>query len=319
LNALEQYFVGKIKVGCTVEFGEGSTRLKNNRPETLKKFSPRSHNLTLDEISDEEYDVLICTDADGVGINLQDADTVVNYDPPDSADVLFQRAGRILRMTTDPDRVVHLYSLVPSVASSSDTQSTVHKNIKDIFERIKYRHEKSKSILGSSVISEDEYAETRLEEEIDVEELTRESDSLKSIGGLGTEAMLNHTAVLEEYRPQAESLPDFILSAKTYSETTPYMFVPIEFEKKYFPILYDVEHEYIEREETFKILDLIACAKSTPVANVEISIVEQFANEAVQAWCKGKKMPVSSVRKICGLYLQPYGQAKDIKQFLVGE
>jgi hypothetical protein len=219
-------------------------------------------------------------------------------------------------MTTDPDRIVHLYSLVPSVVDSSDAQPVVDKNIKDIFERIKYRHEKSRSILGSSVISENEYTETRLEEEIDVEELTHESDALKSIGGLGAEAMLNHTAVLEEYRPRAEGLSDYILSAKTYSESTPYMFVLIKWEEEYIPILYDLEHEYIDREETLKVLDLISCAVSTPTSNIEFSKVEQFANEAVQAWCKGKKIPVSTVRKICGLYLQPYEQAKDIKKFL---
>ena len=313
---LEQAFRERLKIGCTVELTESSRGLKENRSETLKKFAPRSYISSTDYVPDEEYDVLICTDADGVGVNLQDADTVVNYDPPKSADVLFQRAGRILRMTTDPNRVVHLYTLVPSIVASRDTQSAVYQDIQDIFERIKYRHEKSKSILGSSVISENEYSETKLEEEIDVEELTRESDSLKSIGGLWAESMLSHTAILEEHRPRAEGLSDYILSAKTYSEFTPYMFVLIKLEEKYIPVLYDIQHKYIDREEPLKILDLISCTSPTPTANIEFSLVEQFANEAVQAWCKGKNIPVSSVRKICGLYLQPSDKAKDIAKFL---
>jgi superfamily II DNA or RNA helicase len=319
LTILEQHFKEELKFGCTVDFTESGQGLKENRSEVLKKFSPRSYNSTSDYVPDEEYDVLICTDADGVGVNLQDADTVVNYDPPKSADVLFQRAGRILRMTTDPNRVVHLYRLVPSVIDFSNDQSTVYKNIKEIFERITYRHEKSRSILGSSVISEDEYTERRLdEEEIDIEKLTRENDVLESIGGLGAESILSHTAVLEQNHSRAESLQDYILSAKTYSEFTSSMFVLIEFEGKYIPILYDLEHEYIERDETLKILDLISCTISTSRANVEFSDVERFANEAVQAWCKAKKIPISSVRKICGLYLQPDKQAKDLKAFLKG-
>ncbi len=319
LSVLERSFKERLRVGCTVELTESSRGLKEDRSETLKKFAPRSYTSAIDYVPDEEYDVLICTDADGVGVNLQDADTVVNYDPPKSADVLFQRAGRILRMTIDPNRVVHLYTLVPSIVGALDTQSAVYKDIQDIFERIKYRHEKSRSILGSSVISENEYAETRLDEEdINVEKLTRESDSLKSIGGLWAESMLNHTAILEEHCPRAEGLSDYILSAKTYSESTPYMFVLIKLEEKYIPILYDLEHEYIDREETLKILDLISCTVSTPTANIEFSTVEQFANEAVQVWCKGKNISVSGVRKICGLYLQPYDQAKDIKKFLKG-
>lgn len=313
---LEQFFGKEVKVGCTVELTESSQGLKEDRSDVLKKFAPRSYISSTDYVPDEEFDVLICTDADGVGVNLQDADTVVNYDPPKSADVLFQRAGRILRMTTDPNRVVHLYILVPSVVDSQNTQSAVYQDIQDIFERIRHRHEKSRKILGSRVISENEYSETRLEEEIDVEELTRESDSLKSIGGLWAESMLSHTSILEEYRPRAEGLSDYILSAKTYLESTPYMYVLIRFEEKYIPILYDLEHEYIDREETLKILDLISCQASTTVANVEFSEVEQYANEAVQAWCKGKNIPVSDVRKICGLYLQPYDQAKGMKTFL---
>jgi superfamily II DNA or RNA helicase len=314
-NALEQIITENIRIGCTVEFGEGNLRLKVDRSETLQQFSPRSHKRSNDYTSDEEYNVLICTDADGVGVNLQDADTVVNYDPPDSADVLFQRAGRVLRMTTDPNRTVHLYILTPTIIDSIDAQTGVYKSIKDIFNRLRDRHEKSRSILGSSVISKNEYTETKLdEEEIDVEELMREGNFLRSIGGLWAESMLNHTAILEEYRPRAESVPDYRLSAKIHSESIPYMFVLIESEKKYIPILYDIKHEYIERDEVLKILDLISCTETTTKADVEFPDVEHFANEAVQAWCKGKNIPVSSVRKICGLYLQPYDQAKDTRK-----
>lgn len=319
-NALEQVFSGSINIGCTVEFGDGSTRLKSNRSETLQRFSPRSHNLSNDDASDEEYNVLICTDADGVGINLQDANTVVNYDPPDSADVLFQRAGRILRMTPEANRAVYFYTLAPSIVDEEDYDFAVHKNIKDIFNRIKYRHEKSKNILGSSVISENEYTEMRLDdEEIDIEKLTRESELLKnSIGGFGVESMLNHTAILEDHRSRAEALPDYILSTKTYSGSTPYMFVLVAVEQKHIPILYDLKHEYVERDTTLEILDLISCTALTPKANVEFPLVEQYANQAVQEWCKVKRQSLSSVRKICGMYLQPYEQAKDIKKYLKG-
>jgi hypothetical protein len=79
---LEQVFREGLKIGCTVELTESSRGLKEDRSETLKKFAPRSYISSTDYVPDEEYDVLVCTDADGVGVNLQDADTVVNYDPP---------------------------------------------------------------------------------------------------------------------------------------------------------------------------------------------------------------------------------------------
>lgn len=317
LGALEKEFNGKIQIGCTVETSEVILRLRENRSETLERFSPRSQS-ALDQYSpDEEYSVLICTDADGVGVNLQDADTVINYDPPKSADVLFQRAGRVLRMTTDPNRIVHLYNLLPSIAEFPETESSVYKNIKDVFERMKYRHEKSRSILGSSVISENEYTEKRLdEEEIDIEKLTRENDVLEAIGGLWAESILSHTAVLEQNRLQAESLGNYILSAMNYSDTIPYMFVLIEFEEKYIPVLYDLKHERIENYKILEILDLISCTKSTSRANVTFAEVEHYANVTVQIWCKVKKISVSDVRKICALYLEPRELAKDLKEFL---
>lgn len=317
LGALEKVFDGRIQIGCTVETSEVILRLRENRSETLERFSPRSQSSNNQYSPDEEYSVLICTDADGVGVNLQDADTVVNYDPPKSADVLFQRAGRVLRMTTDPNRIVHLYNLIPSIVEFPETESAVYKSIKDSFDRMKYRHEKSRSILGSSVISENEYIEQRLdEEEIDVEKLTRENDVLEAIGGLWAESILSHTAVLEQNRLQAESLGDYVLSAMNYLDTIPYMFVLIEFEGKYTPILYDLKHERIENYKILEILDLISCTKSTIRANVTFSEVEHYANETVQIWCKVKKIPVSNVRKICALYLEPHEQAKDIKTFL---
>lgn len=128
--------------------------------------------------------------------------------------------------------------------------------------------------------------------------------------------MLHHTWVLEQNRSRAENLPEYIFSAKTCSEATPYMFVLIEFEGKYIPVLYDLEHEYFEKEETLKVLDLISCTESTSHPFVKEADVEYYANRTVQNWCKLQKIPVSDVRKICSLYLQPEREAKDIKSFL---
>lgn len=135
-------------------------------------------------------------------------------------------------------------------------------------------------------------------------------------GGYGVESMLHHTWVLEQNRSRAENLPEYIFSAKTCSEATPYMFVLIEFEGKYIPVLYDLEHEYFEKEETLKVLDLISCTESTSHPFVKEADVEYYANRTVQNWCKLQKIPVSDVRKICSLYLQPEREAKDIKSFL---
>ena len=66
------------------------------------------------------------------------------------------------------------------------------------------------------------------------------------------------------------------------------MFVLIKFEDQHIPILYDLEHEYIDREETLNILDLISCRVSTTVANVKFSEIEQYANKLYRLGVKAK-------------------------------
>lgn len=314
-NALEQMFIEKLSIGCTVELGESSPQLKAGqyRSKVLKKFSPRSHDFD----ADQEYNVLICTDADGVGVNLQDADTVVNYDPPEGADVLFQRAGRVLRMTTDARRTVCFYTLVPSIVNEPNSQSSICKDVHDIFKRITNRHDKSKSILGSEVMSESAFTEIRLDGNIDVEQLTRDSDFLRTIGGLGAESTINHTSILEQYRERAESLAECLLSARTYSRPFPCIFVLVEYEKKYIPVVFDLEHKKIENIPEFLILDLIACTASTPRAPIRADLVEHLANEAVNYWCDQENINIDQVRKSCALYLMPEHQKFDIKSLLM--
>ena len=77
------------------------------------RFSPVSNGY---EPSPDSPDVLICTDADGVGVNLQDASVVVNYDLPHGANGLIQRLGRVLRPSPTPGRTLTVLSLVPRVA-----------------------------------------------------------------------------------------------------------------------------------------------------------------------------------------------------------
>ena len=120
-QALQDYFGDIVKIGCTVRMTSTKHELKKPvyRRELLKQFSPKSHRHS----TKHELEVLICTDADGIGINLQDANVIVNYDPAEGADTLFQRAGRVLRFTDDPNRIVYLYMLVPSNIPKQPTRS----------------------------------------------------------------------------------------------------------------------------------------------------------------------------------------------------
>jgi superfamily II DNA or RNA helicase len=313
-SKLEENFNKQIRVGSTVELVEINPRLKAGpyRSEVLKRFSPRSHNFN----ADQEYDVLICTDADGVGVNLQDADTIINYDPPDGADVLFQRAGRVLRMTSDSQRVVHFYTLVPSSVDDIKNSSRASNDIREIFNRVTNRHYKSKRILGSDVLSAEISTEISLDINLDVEQLTRDSNFLDDIGGLESTSVASHAAILEKHQEHAKQLPDYLLSARTYKQQKHRLFVLLQHEAIYHPVLFNLSTKRFEAKSELDILDIIACSESEAQAMVNPAYVERIVNRTAQIWCEHKDIPIDQVNKICALYLVPVQEEETIATIL---
>ncbi|NWF75119.1 MAG: hypothetical protein HXY53_00855 [Nitrospirae bacterium] len=91
-------------------------------PEDRKKriiaFSPESNNRPDIMGTDEEIHILLSTDVLSEGQNLQDADTVINYDLPWNPVRLIQRIGRIDRLKSKHD-FVHIYNFFPEDALES--------------------------------------------------------------------------------------------------------------------------------------------------------------------------------------------------------
>jgi superfamily II DNA or RNA helicase len=207
---LRRMFGERLRVACTVRKGKDSPGLKRaqERAQLLRQFSPCSHGY----LPQHEYDILICTDADGVGVNLQDADTVVNYDMLRGADVLVQRLGRIIRPTADPDRLLRVYTFVPSCVDEVDASAEVQGRIRERYGRLVRRHEKSSEILGASVLVHDESEDISLDGDVKIEELLRHFDVLGDMEG--EVSLATHLAVLEQYRTRAESLRYTVHSAR---------------------------------------------------------------------------------------------------------
>jgi hypothetical protein len=83
----------------------------------IRKFAPIANNIDNSE-RESTYDVMIATDAYGVGINLQDASIVINYDLSWTPINPTQRAGRVLRLWMLP-RTVEIYTFVPVLTVES--------------------------------------------------------------------------------------------------------------------------------------------------------------------------------------------------------
>ena len=76
----------------------------------VRRFSPRSNAFPVSE--EDEIDVMIATDVLSEGLNLQDANVVVNYDLHWTPLKLIQRIGRIDRIGTEHD-TVEIYNFFP--------------------------------------------------------------------------------------------------------------------------------------------------------------------------------------------------------------
>ncbi len=97
----------RIKIGLVT--GDTDTSTKINY---LKRFAPQANNgfevvKTLGEI-----EILISTDSLSEGVNLQDADAVINYDLPWNPMIIVQRVGRVNRIGNEKD--VHVVNYIPS-------------------------------------------------------------------------------------------------------------------------------------------------------------------------------------------------------------
>ena len=71
----------------------------------IKRFSPGSNEFDIKRSPDKEIDILITTDVLSEGQNLQDCNTVINYDLPWAVIKLIQRVGRVDRIGQMADKI----------------------------------------------------------------------------------------------------------------------------------------------------------------------------------------------------------------------
>ncbi|WP_141617243.1 helicase-related protein [Myxococcus sp. AB036A] len=87
------------------------TGASGNILRVAKRFAPRANRAEVS--SEEQIDLLIATDVMSEGMNLQDADTLINYDLHWNPVRLIQRAGRIDRIGSTNEEI-HIASFLPA-------------------------------------------------------------------------------------------------------------------------------------------------------------------------------------------------------------
>lgn len=104
----EQKKANQFSLNFEVVSGED----KNSRTldEKLNRFAPKARNISSDVLKDE-IDILISTDVLSEGVNLQDADVLINFDLPWNPMRIVQRIGRVNRIGSE--NKIKVYNMSP--------------------------------------------------------------------------------------------------------------------------------------------------------------------------------------------------------------
>jgi len=99
----------KDRIKIALVTGDTETPAKINY---IKRFAPQANNSFGEVRKFGEIEILISTDALSEGVNLQDADAVINYDLPWNPMIIVQRVGRVNRIGNEKD--VYVINYIPS-------------------------------------------------------------------------------------------------------------------------------------------------------------------------------------------------------------
>ena len=305
-----------LRVGSLVRYvrdGEYTLLDQNKAASIITGFAPRANNSTQEAI----YDVLLATDAYGVGVDLQDATCAINYDLTWTPVEPAQRAGRLLRFRDSP-QAVHLYSF-QSVPSEGVTYGRRALGIIRRRETLMEREQDAVRLIDLPTLPRTEAEE----ETIDLSSLAATpyeqvfNPANLSASELGVSAIFNHLAHLAQHRDEAMALRDDMISALAYSGERLLLFMLLLVQEQPILVFYDIEHKELLLQMTeAEMLSCIECQPDTPTAFVSKDTVELASDMCIRAWCQHYQIAVDAITRICALYLQPQNTAPTVTTWL---
>lgn len=275
--------------------------------EALFGFSPLAND---GQPEDSRYDVFLATDAYGVGVNMQDAQVVINYDLAWTPIEPAQRAGRVLRFWHKP-RTVELYAFVPTPRNELGREAA---KIARRWENLIQRDQRVQVVTDFSTLTKTEepkiliMADLAKGDKPPIEPIGK-LDPLaldKEQGIMPVSPIFRHTAQLEGQREWVKTLGEDLISALEYDGKKPLVYVLMRVQGRYRWGIYDIKAKALWPSQTdLTLLNLIACKAGTPRAWVGIAEIEREAAKAIAIWCKDHAIEVDEVERICTLYLKP--------------
>lgn len=302
--------------GSTITVAPDSKyRMKTQREvaQLIERFAPVANKSTK---SDNPIDIFLSTDAHGIGVNMQDAQVVINYDLAWTPIEPAQRAGRILRLWREP-RTIQLYAFVPSVGP--ETQAILSEEdlrpiqlVAQRWSTLIARHAWSSQILELPILTNDAQQDVDLlylptvkidSSTIYLEEMAEGEDA-------GNEAdtspiLTRHVSRYERYKKEARNIPSDIVSAKTYSGSTPLIYVLLRHNDQIFWVVFDLVQKRLLRYSEYQLLNLIEAEPDEQPAFVDRGQVEAASDECIQLWHqRHTEIPLDEIVRECALLLK---------------
>ncbi len=310
----------EIAVANTVAQTPDGPALKDFEPDVLQMIKGFAPVANADKIGPREkladYDVFISTDAYSTGVNLQDASVVINYDLAWTPDVIIQRAGRILRFWPNPRRVDFIVFLGDFKDQDRAKQTFIVENrLRKLVGRSS-QAEKFSEIPLLTESDQVDFASLGALSAIKIEYLgLADPGQIEEFSGVSP--FLRHVAVLQEHKQLAESIPNDISSAMTYPGDVQLIFLLLDFQGQAEIVLYDISNNLLLAKKEDEILDMIACTRKTPLAEVDPGQLERWAQRAKKLWmAKRQILPEVEIPRICALYLIPEGKEPGLERVM---
>lgn len=266
----------------------------------IRRFAPIANHSLVSE--PEQIDILISTDAYGIGVNLQDARVVVNYDLCWTAIELIQRAGRVLRFWHEY-RVLDFYTFIPKIKSDESAFGRINYRSANLISRheiaTKISHIPVLDIMGQEIdeLPMTDRSYTVSTNFINVDELEIE------VGGKNvveqfcieqTSRWFEHLNRLRYYESDVSALPNDIISVWEYSEELVRLVTLVKSEGKQKVLCYyfDGKDFCYEERSIIEILDLVQVDKDKEICDkVSIEWIDWGITQIIEDYrqrCKVK-------------------------------
>ncbi|MBJ7901540.1 MAG: hypothetical protein GC158_16855 [Cyanobacteria bacterium RI_101] len=311
-----------LKVFSTIERKKKSSyydffvKSQGKVEKAIQKFAPIANHYTSYN-PDDTYNVFITTDNYGIGVNMQDASVVINYDLSWTPIEPIQRAGRVLR-PWDTFREVKLFTFIPKLAQVEDIQKEA-VNITKRWDRLIDRHRESRKVTLVPVLTQEDSQRINMPEIAPDIDVTTGILDFENLDDSEVSIFYQHMKKLHEVREEAETLNSDLVSALNYQGSSILLYLLLFFQDEYKLVVYSPREERCLNYPPERLLNLIECEPEEPIAFVDADEIEALADKAIACWCQTHQVEPAEVLRECALYLQPGGQEKTVKELLQKE